>query len=413
MNKIKRGLKNFSYLTLGTIIAQGIGFIGFIYLARYLGPDHYGIFVTVGAFMGIFQLVAFPGLKKTVIREGSKDVENADAILNRTVGLQSVFIMIAIMAMLVGSLFTGYEARTKFYIAIFSLSLFSNSFKSYINTIYKFTEKMEYLAIFEVIRMGLFVGFAILFLKMGFGLFTVVILSVLTSFLDMVLRFYRSKGIVKFNVFSKFRWDMDIVKPSVVFSAMNVAGSLHSKADLFMISLLGTAPEVAIYGVAYYLAREAEVLKNLLGDAFFPVAVKTLHEGRVKKKSIVTISIFSIAGMIVLSVIGYFVAEPVVIFLFGEDYAESGRILQVLIFYMVAYFSTLPFTEAVQATGNEIVVLYGKGTMAILNIPLNIILYWNYGLIGIAYSTLIIYTVGSVIINIYSYHILDKQGYFK
>ncbi len=413
MSKIKRGLKNFSYLTIGTIISQAIGFIGFIYLARYLGPEYYGIYVTIGAFAGLFKLLTFTGLKKVLIRKCSKDIENADEILNKTIGLQSLFVFIAISSMLVASLFTNYATTTKLFIAIFSLKLFSNSFRGYVNTIYKFSEKMQYLAIFQIIRNVLFVGLSILFLLLGYGLFTIVIISVGTSLLDFLLRFYRSRKIVKFDIFSKLDFDKSVIKPSIVFSAIGIVGRLHKRVDLVMISFLGTAPQVAIYGVAYTLAREANILKNLIGEAFFPIAVKTLHDGTIRKKFVMKYSLLFALSAFILGIIGFFLAEPAVDFFFGDEYTESGNILRVLIFYMVAWFSTLPFTEAVQATGNERVVLIGKGIMASINIPLNVVLYSIYGLIGIAYSTLVVYTVGSLIINFYSYYLLKKQGYIK
>ncbi len=412
MSRIKRGLKNFSYLTIGTVISQVIGFIGFIYIARYLGPDHYGVYVTVGAFVSIFQLLAIPGLRKVVVRECSKNLDNSEDILRETIGVQSLFILIAIAVMLFASLFTGYALTTKLYIAIFSLKLSSESFRGYFDAIYKSHERMEYLAVFRVVRMLIFVGAAISVLLLGYGLFGVVMVTVISFLIDVLLRFQYSKNLVSFNVFSKLNIDKKILKPSAVFSGISITSRLYKRVDLFMISLLGTAPEVAIYGVAYNIAREANLLKHLLGEAFFPIAVKTLHEGSVRKKMIVKYSIFFAIGMAALALIGFYLAEPAVILLFGEEYAESGFILRVLVFYMVAWFSTLPFTEAIKATGNEKVLLYGKGTMAGINIPLNIVLYLTYGLIGIAYSTLIVYTIGSVIINIYSYHLLNKQGYF-
>jgi len=404
-------MKNFSFLTVGTIVSQIIGFIGFVFLTRYLGPHYYGIYVTVGAFVGMFGLLTFTGLKKVIIRKCSKDMDNADEIYNQTIGLQSLFVFIAIITMLVASLFVDYETSTKLFIAIFSLNLFSGSFRGYLNTIYKYSEKMEYLAIFNILKQVFYVGLAVSLLLLGYGIFAVVMISVGTSALDVFLRFYYSRNIVKFDVFSKLNFNMDIIKPSIVFSAMGIVGRLHSRVDLFMISLLGTSPEVAIYGVAYQIARRANILRNLLADAFFPVAVKTLHGGSVRKEVIIKYSFFFAIGMLGLAVIGFFLAEPAVTLIFGEEYTESGYILRVLIFYMIAWFSTLPFTEAAQATGNEKVILIGKGVMATLNIPLNIVLYFTYGLIGIAYSTLIIYTVGSMIINIYSYYLLKKQEY--
>jgi O-antigen/teichoic acid export membrane protein len=409
--KIKRGFKNFSYLTIGELIAQGIGFVGFIYLARYLGPEYYGIYVTVGAFVAMFQIFTFTGLRKVVLRECSKDLENADKLLNRTIGLQSLFIFIAILAMLIASLFTNYAITTKLYIAIFSLNLFSSELINYIVIIFQCTERMQYIAIFNIFKMASFVGFLIIFVNLGYGLFPIILLSVSTSILTLLLYIYYSRKIVKYNIFTKIKIDKNIIKQSITFSAIGICATLHNRVDLFMISLLGTSPEVAIYAVAYNLARESEVLKNRLEAAFFPIAVKTFNNGTIRKKIIIKYSLFFAISMICLSLIGFFLAEPAILLLFGKEYTESAIILKVLIFYIVSWFSTLPFLESIYATGNEKVLLFGKGIMASINIPLNIVLYLLYGLIGIAYSTLVVYTAGSIIINFYSYHTLKKQGY--
>ena len=52
--KFFRGIKNASYLAAGNIVSQLISFVGLIYIARLLGPDDYGVYVTVGAFVSLF-----------------------------------------------------------------------------------------------------------------------------------------------------------------------------------------------------------------------------------------------------------------------------------------------------------------------------------------------------------------------
>lgn len=409
--RVKRGLKNLSYLTVGKISSQVIGFLGMIYMARYLGPDRYGIYVTVTAFVGMFRILALPGLRRVVIRSCSKDLDNAEKVLSDTVGLQSLFIFIAITAMLVTSFFTDYETTTKLYIAIFSLYLFSRSSKRYLNTIFKSFEKMQYIAIFQIFNRVVFVFFVILFLSLGYGLFTVVLITVGVSFVDMVLRFIYSRKIAVFDVFSKLKFDKETFKSSITFSGLSAFSKFYSSADLFMLSLLGTSPEVAIYGVAYRIASEGKVLKKLVSEGFFPIVVKTFDEKSVSKKIVIKYTLISSAAILLLAIIGVFVADPVIVFLFGEEYLESAHIFRVLIFYVVIWFSTIFFKEAAYATGNERGILIAKGVMAGLNIPLNIIFYSIYGVIGIAYSSLLVFTIGAIMINAYSYYVLSKQEY--
>jgi len=66
---IFRGLINASYLSIGHFVSMAINLIGFIFIARLLGPNDYGIYVTVGAFVGMFDIITFYGINKVVLRE--------------------------------------------------------------------------------------------------------------------------------------------------------------------------------------------------------------------------------------------------------------------------------------------------------------------------------------------------------
>ena len=96
MSKMLRGLKNASYLTIGHLLIQIISFIGFIFIARFLGPSDYGIYVTVGSFVGIFEVFVFKGLDRVVLREGSKDESSMHILLEKTIGLRNLLIIIAL-----------------------------------------------------------------------------------------------------------------------------------------------------------------------------------------------------------------------------------------------------------------------------------------------------------------------------
>jgi Na+-driven multidrug efflux pump len=71
----------------------------------------------------------------------------------------------------------------------------------------------------------------------------------------------------------------------------------------------------------------------------------------------------------------------------------------------------MPFITMAQTTNNEKLILIGMSVMAGLNIPFNYVFFILYGLIGIAYSTLAIYSIGGIIIIMLSYFVMKKQGY--
>jgi O-antigen/teichoic acid export membrane protein len=410
-SKILKGLKNTSYLAFGNLASQIISFIGFIYIARLLGVNDLGIYTTVSVFVSTFDIFLFKGLKKTVLREGSKDVSSMHIYLDKTIGIRSVLIFCAIIVCIISSFFTNYDFQTKLFIIIFSSQLFFNGFDGFLSTIFQATEKMHFIAILSIINRVIFVTLAVVFLFFNYGLFSLFLISLLSHSITLIFRYYLSKKFVKFNIFSKIQIDKKILKSAFIFSLLLFVGFLTTKVDLLMISFLGTAENVGIYGVSYNIANQGEMLRNVTSIAFFPILVKQFHKSTIKGKLILKYSLFFLIGILFVSIIASFYVEEIVIFLFGKDYRYSGEILKILIFYLVAWWATMPLTTAAQATNNEKIVLLGRSFMAGLNIPLNIIFFIWYGLIGIAYSTLVIYSIGGFLLSIYSYTIMKKQGY--
>ena len=120
---VKRGIRNASYLTIGNILTQFLSFFAVIYIARKLGVNDYGIYVTVGTFVSLFHVFLILGINKVIIREGSKNIDKLSSLLNSTFGLRAVFIIISIIICIISSFFTSYDTLTKVLIIIHSNEL--------------------------------------------------------------------------------------------------------------------------------------------------------------------------------------------------------------------------------------------------------------------------------------------------
>jgi len=389
MSNLLKGIKNASYLAGGNLIVQIITFIGFIYIARILGPDNYGIYVTVGAFVGIFDII----------------------YLEKTIGLRNLLILAAIITCIGCSFFMPYKLQTRLYIILYSAELAYAGIKGFFGIIYQAIEKMQYISILDIVNKALFVSLSIAFLYHGFGLLTLFLLALFSHFSTLIINYSLSRRFIRFNLFSKIQFDKNLLKPALIFSLMVFVGFLITRVDLLMISFLGTAKDVGVYGVANKIAQQGVMLRNVTVTAFFPIFVKKFHKGTIKVERLVKPSLFFLGGIFILSLTASFFVEHIITFLFGMDYKNSGEILRVLIFYLAFTWATLPFTTAAQATHNENYMLVALLIMAGLNIPLNYILFIKYGLIGIAYSTLLVNSVGGFLMCSIIYRVMKLKGH--
>jgi len=413
MSRLFQGLKNASYLALGNLLSKVIVFIGFIFIARLLGPENYGIYATVGAFVGFFQIFLVQGLSKVIVREGSKNIDSSEEVLKKTIGLRNLLILTAVALCITVSFFTPYEAQTKLYIIIFSSQLAYMGLTNFIGSIYQIKEKMQHMALFDILNRFLFISLSILFLYLGFGLLSLFIIAFFSYAVTLYFNYKHSQRFLKFNLFSKVRFDDRIVKPAVIFSLLAFLHFLVSRIDLLMISFLGTPSDVGIYGVAYKVAQQGMMLRNVTSTAFFPIFVKIFYKRSIKGRKVVAYSLLFLVA-ILLGCTGLSLCiKDIISFLFGIEYMQSGALLSVLIFYLGFAWATLPFTVILQATHNEKFFLIPNSIMAGLNIILNYILFLKFGLIGIAYSTIAVWVIGGSIINVFGYSVMKKQKYLS
>lgn len=407
----RRGIKNVSYLTLGNLISQFIGIVGFIYIARMLGPENYGTYVTVIVFVEWFNLLLLDGLNTSVLREGSKDLGRMHIQLEKSIGLRNALIITAITVCITASFFMPYQPQTKLYIVLFSFQIIYNGITDFFMTIFQAVEKMKYISILRVTNRLLFVGLCIFFLSLGFGLTAVFLISLFSNFFTLFLSFRFSRKLIRFNLFAKIHFDKNLLRPAVIFSIMSFLGFFSTRVDLLMISLLGTRSDVGIYGVAFRIAQQGMLLRNMTEAAFLPIFIKRFYKRKMEGRRLVRVSLIFFVGMFAAAFLASLFVKDLVPMVFGAEYQASAHILSVLIFYVAFGWVGIPFAMAAKATHNEKYLLIIVSITAVLNVVLNYVFFLKFGLIGIAYSTLVVFFVSALLVYLIIYRVLKLKGH--
>ncbi len=411
MSKFWRGIKNAAYLAFGNFLVQAVSFVGFVFIARLLGPRDYGVYVTVGAFVGMFNIFLLQGLGKAVVREGSKNLSSLPSYLERTVGVRNLLILAAMVVCIGASFFTPYEFQTKLYIILFSFDLAYKGITSFLEIIYQSQEKMHYISLFNLLNRFLFVSLSVGFLYLGYGLLSLFLIALFSHMITILIDYRFSRRLVNFPFFSKVHWDKSLLKPAWIFSLFSFVSFLASRIDVVMISFLGTTEEVGIYGIAYKITHQGTMLRNVTSTAFFPILVQQFMHKKIKGEDLIRYSLIFLGAVALVCLVLFFFVEEIVVFLFSAQYQNSASVLKVLIFHLALWWATLPFTTAAQATHNEKVLVVILSLMAALNIPLNYFLFLKYRIMGIAYSTLIVYFLGGIALCLVPYIKMKKQRY--
>ncbi|MDG6224284.1 MAG: oligosaccharide flippase family protein [Candidatus Thermoplasmatota archaeon] len=392
MRTLIQGLKNLSFLTLGNIISIVISTIGFLFIANMLGKEDYGKLSAAISYVSIFSLLTLSQMSKVLIRSGSRDPKKIGSLLERTFGVKTAFVLIAIMVALFLLLFTPYSLELKIIVLIIIPDLFYYGFESYLTSIFMITNRMYFIAIFQIINKFAFVVITISLLVLGLGVIHIAVALVVINLSILFITYIVTRKIAGYKLTFKFIWDWKLMKPTIIFSILLFCGFVGTRIDVLMISLLRPVSDVGIYAVVERLVDPLSVLKNLIAISFFPLIVKLFKEQRPGAKELAIMAggfgSIALAGAFFLAII----SGPLIDVLF-PDYQESKAIFQVLVFYQAIGFMTLPFGLFLQASDNEMSLLKISWVPPVLNIGLNIIFLKYFGLIGIAYSTLMVYSI--------------------
>ena len=73
--------KNTSWLFAEKILRMVVGLFVGIWVARYLGPEQFGLFAYAQSFVGLFTAIATLGLDGIVVRELVKDESRKDELI--------------------------------------------------------------------------------------------------------------------------------------------------------------------------------------------------------------------------------------------------------------------------------------------------------------------------------------------
>ena len=140
MNILKKAIKlknhsgfrkyfaNTSWLMTERILRMTVALLVGIYVARYLGPERFGLLSYANSFVGLFLALATLGLDEVVVRELVKTPELREKLLGTSFCLKLVGTLLMWAAILVVIPFTKNDYQTNILIIIISFGAFFQAF---------------------------------------------------------------------------------------------------------------------------------------------------------------------------------------------------------------------------------------------------------------------------------------------
>lgn len=402
----QRYAANTTWLMAEQILRIIAGILVGIWVARYLGPQQFGVFSYVLAFTTIFGGIAKLGLDGIVVREliHQPKLQNTymgTAFWLKVIGAVMVTVFIACIVP-----FTSNDATTNLYIFIIAGGLFFQSFEV-VEFYFQSQVLAKLISICKVIQLIFSSIIKVYLVLIQADLFWFVCVTSLDMFSLALSYFiaYRIKGNTSF--FKCF--DVEIAKKMLKDSWMLVFSSLvvmiYMRIDQIMIKEMLGDYEVGIYSAAVKLSEAFYFIPVLLAASVFPAIINARKESAaLYQKRMQRLYTFLIWVAIIVALPMTLLSKWLIMLLYGEAYLPAGQVLMIHIWAAVFVFMGVAFSKYLLAENLQTIAFQRTLLGAIANVCLNFILIPKYGLKGAATATLLAQFMAN-----YMYDFFDKR----
>ncbi|MCD8489749.1 MAG: flippase [Desertifilum sp.] len=398
LEKLSPGLRkilgNIGWLFADRILRMGVGVIITAWLARYLGPDQFGLLNYTIAFVSLFTTLAALGLDQIVVRNIVRDPDCKAETLGTTQALKVCSgILGYILAIGAIALLRPDDPLIRLLVAIISGSLVFESlntidfwFQTQVQSKYTVWAKNIAFIIMTAVRILLIslqaplVAFAWAALAEsalgGIGL-TVAYSVSGENLRTWQVNWGRARGLLKDS------WPLIL---------SNLAIMVYLRVDQVMLGQLATDESVGIYSSATRLSEVWYFIAIAIVNSVTPSIVEAKNHGENAYYGKLQKLFNLMAGIAyAIAIPMTFLSTPLVVLVFGQEYARAGEVLSIHIW--AALFTFFGWSKGVWIVteGQTLFALVATSLGAVMNVALNFWLIPQYREIGAAIATVISY----------------------
>ncbi len=327
-------LRNLGWSVLGKVINLTGSLLVGVLVARYLGPDQYGLMNYVISYVFLFQTFAVFGLDNIEVREEARHPEQFRTILGTAFCLRVFFALIAMAAVVLTA--WQYEASTYTFavICLYSLSILLSSFNVIRNYFIALVQN-EYVVKTEINRtlVGMVIKVAMYFAGLSLTWFMVAYTFDYVLLAGGYIVSYQKK----IGRLGEWKYDRDccrlLVHESFPLMLTSAAVMIYQRIDQVMIGKLINNESVGYFGTASRIVEVLIYVPMMLAQTIAPVLARCRERSEAdyfkKAQQFMDISVWlSLLLGVATSLASYWIIVP----LFGEKYAPAVVILQVMAF---------------------------------------------------------------------------------
>lgn len=412
---LQRVIRNTGWVFAERVLKQAVGFLIGVWIARYAGPEQYGLLNYAGAFVAIFSFMGTLGLDGLVVRDMVRSPAAKDEILGSLLIMR--LIGTSIMAVLIvetlhSSALAGAAARALILpIALGQVLLVSDSvdcwFQANIASRRAAVVRITALFIVGIVRIALIVQQA----SMTAFAWAIFAESTLIG-IGMLLMYVRSGQRLR-ELAPTWRQCRRLLVEGWPLLLLAMVMAFFQRLDQVMLGEMGNYTEVGTFAFAARIVEATYILPTVVAMSVFPGMVKARatdpagYESHVQK----------LCNMLVWVAVGVALclsqlSTPLISILAGSDFSNSADVLLILSWMPVFFFFHLLRQRWLLAENALHAAMAIELSACLISVVMNLLLIPRYGAVGAAVSSLAGIAGGTLLVAPFSALVRRSIGMF-
>lgn len=367
-------------------------FVG-VYVARYLGPERFGLLNYAVSFVGLFTAFATLGLDQIVIRNLVQNIENRDQLLGTAFILKLMGGILLFGAVALAVRFTSSDSYTKLLIFIIAGGMIFESLK-----VVDFYFQSQVLGRFSSIA-GICALCASSLLRISLVFFQAPLVWFAvaqvfsTGILGLMLLFFyfkHGRSVLKWH----FDWSAakELLQDSWPLILSGLVVMIYMRIDQVMIKEMLGSEAVGNYAAATRLSEAWYFIPMIIIQSLFPAILNAKSQSEeCYYRRLQSLYNLMVRLSVIIALLMTFLSDWIINLLYGAEYSQAATVLAIHIWAGINVAMGAVWSKWIISENKQLIATYGHVVGAILNIIFNIFFIPKFGIKGAALATLFSY----------------------
>lgn len=387
---LQRFALNFWTLTTSKVLYRLVSIGVAMYLARVLGAGELGAYAAVMNVLTLYLAFADLGVTNLVIRDVSRDRTLAGSYLDNFFTLQLLVGTALVGLILITGTLSGYERLWLVALAVGAAGPFFSGLSNAYEALMNGHELFYPFAVIEFACMLAFLAGNLSVVLAGGGLVALVAVTSAASLLRFVLGAAWAR---RFGLRVRRGFDRVAVRAMLVaglpFLLINGAHFAIQRMDILFLSWTVADERTGMYAAASRLVFASLFLLSAVGAMLYPVFSRLLETDRARARDLYrrgTLYLAIVAGL--MAQLAITLAPTIIHLLYGEEYHESARVLQLLALFLPLFGLGLLASNVLMVSGSVWNAVWASVTALIAGVLMSLPFIHAWEIVGAAMAVL-------------------------